>query len=67
MNTYVLAKNRERRTIRLPSKFEDADFLAYALASAENLVEEEPKSYKEATQCKEWKLWNEASDEEMHS
>lgn len=67
LGSYVLARDRERRTIRPPSKFEDADFLAYALASAEDLETEEPKSYKEAKQSKQWKLWDTASDEEMES
>lgn len=58
--SYVLDRDRQRRTIRPPSKFEDTDFLAYALASAEELETGEPRSYKEAIQSK-------ASDEEMES
>ena len=67
LRNYVLARDRERRTIRPPSKFEDADYLAYALASAEDIEIEEPKSYKEAMNSKDWKKWNTASDEEMES
>lgn len=62
-----MARDRERRTIRPPSKFEDVDFLAYALASAENLEVEEPRSYKEAMESKDSELWGGASDEEMNS
>lgn len=67
IGTYCLARDRERRTIRPPSKFEDADFLAYALASAEDLETEEPKSYKEAMESRDRELWIGASDEEMDS
>ena len=37
LDNYLLARDRERRTIKPPSKFEDADYLAYALSSAEDL------------------------------
>ena len=67
LGSYVLARDRERRTIRPPSRFEDADLIAYALASAEDLEEEEPRNYKEAMESKDWRLWNAASDEEMDS
>ena len=62
-----MARDRERRTIKPPSKFEDADYLAYALSSAEDLELEEPRSYAEARQSKDWRLWIGASDEEMTS
>lgn len=62
---YYLAIDKEIRTIRSPSKFEDAYFLAYALASAKDLEIEEPKCYNESVQTKDWKLWRGASDEEM--
>lgn len=63
----MLARDRERRTIRPPLKFEDADYLAYALASAENIEIDEPRNYREAMESKDWKKWNAASDDEMDS
>lgn len=62
---YVLARDRVRRTIKPPSKFEDRDFVAYTLASSEDIEVEESKSFQEAMKSKEWKLWNGAADEEM--
>ena len=67
LRNYVLARDRVRRTIKPPSKFEDGDFVAYALASSEDVEIEEPKSFHDAMKSKEWKLWNRAADEEMTS
>ena len=67
LDNYLLARNGERRTLKPPSKFEDADYLAYVLSSTEDLELEEPRSYAEARQSKDWRLWIGASDEEMTS
>lgn len=67
LRAYVLARDIVRRTIKPPSKFEDRDFVAYALASSEDIEVEESKSFQEAMKSKEWKLWNGAEDEEMIS
>lgn len=67
LEDYVLARDRKRRVIKPPSKFEDADFLAYALASAEDIDICEPKSYQEAMKSKDQEQWNGAADEEMES
>lgn len=67
LDNYLLARDRERRTTKLPSKFEDADYLAYALSSVEDLELEEPRSYAEAIGSKYLGLRIGASDEEMIS
>ena len=37
LKDYILARDRVRRQIKPPSKYEDADLVAYALASAEDI------------------------------
>lgn len=53
LTDYILARDRVRRKIKPPSKFGDTDFVAYALASAEAIEIEEPKSYEEARRIKD--------------
>lgn len=67
LSDYILARDRIRRKIKAPSKFGDTDLVAYALASAEAIEVEEPKSYEEARRSKDWGLWNGAMSEEMVS
>lgn len=68
LDYYVLDRDRERRqNIRPPSRFDDANLVAYALNSAEELEIEEPKTYAEAMRTKERKFWNAAAKEEMVS
>ena len=43
--TYVLARDRERRqNVRPPSRYEDGNFVAYALNVIDDLEVQEPKS-----------------------
>lgn len=68
LDEYVLARDRARRkNVKPPSRFEDANLVAYALLVAEELEVEEPKTYKEAMECKERKFWKGAANEEMNS
>lgn len=67
LDDYILARDRQRREIRPPSRFENADFVAYALASAEDIEQDETGSYFEATKSEEWKFWKLAADDEMKS
>ena len=67
LSDYILARDRVRRQIKPPSKYEDADLVAYALASAEDIELEEPRSFAEAKQSKEWDIWNGSMGEEMTS
>ena len=46
LDNYVLARDRERmRNMRPPSRYEDGNFVAYALTTAEDLEIDEPRSY----------------------
>lgn len=53
LDDYILARDRQRREIRPPSRFEDTNFMAYALASAEDIDQDEPSSYFEATKSRD--------------
>ncbi|CAA7023985.1 unnamed protein product [Microthlaspi erraticum] len=49
IDDYLLARDRERRqNVRPPSRYEDADFVGYALSAAEDIETENPKSMTEA-------------------
>ena len=63
----MLARDRVRRTIKPPSRFEDSDFAAYALAVSEEIEINEPESYKEAMMSKKSKFWKNVAREEMNS
>lgn len=68
LDDYVLARDRERRkNTRPPSRYEDGNFVAYALNTVEDLEIEEPKSYAEAMKSKQRKRWKIAAEEEMES
>jgi len=68
LDDYLLARERKRRSnIRPPSRFKDGDFVAYALATEEDLEIEEPKSYEEAMKRSKRKQWENAMKEEMDS
>ena len=67
LETYNLARDRQRRMIRPPQRFGHADLICYALNTAEEVEHEEPKSYKEAIKSKDKTLWLEAMKEELYS
>ena len=45
LDNYILARDRIRREVKKPSRFDDSDCMAYALATAEEINMDEPKSY----------------------
>ena len=53
--------------MKKPSRPDDSDCMAYALATTEEINMDEPKFYLEARRSKIWKLWNEGMQEEMVS
>ena len=64
----MLAKDRVRRhNVRPPSRYKDANLVAYALAVADDIEKEEPKSFEEAKRSKDWKHWKSPADDEMDS
>ena len=67
-HSYILAQDREKRqNVLPPSRYEDGNFVAYALNVVNDLEVEEPKSYAAAMRTRERKLWKQAAEEEMES
>ena len=69
LTNYQLARDRPRRTVVPPMKFNDYDCteVAFALCMFEIMNVEEPSDYSEARASKEWDKWSIASDVEMNS
>ena len=67
LETYVLARDRQRRNIKPPSRFDECDVAAYALVMSKLIEEEEPLTYGEGIRSKNKRKWITASDEEMDS
>lgn len=65
--SYHLARDRQRRTIKPPVKYGYADLVSYAFSVASEINEDEPLNYKEAinSRCKD--LWQQAMQEEINS
>ena len=62
LEDYILERERSRK---MPSKFDDFDVVAYALAAAQDIEIYEPRSYAEAMRTREIKEWNASNVEEM--
>ncbi|KEH41388.1 hypothetical protein MTR_1g050415 [Medicago truncatula] len=54
---YLLARDRERRTITAPSRYGYADLVCFALNAVEDVQDSEPRNFKEAFESKESKYW----------
>ena len=48
LGTYQLARDRERRMHRAPTRYGYSDLVAFALVTVEELEDSEPKSFREA-------------------
>ncbi|KAH9782240.1 hypothetical protein KPL71_008811 [Citrus sinensis] len=66
-NSYQLVRDRKRRAVRPPKRYTVADLIAYALIAAQEVNEEEPRTYKEAINSRDKLKWKEAMDEEIES
>jgi len=66
-SNYLLATDRERRTITAPRRYGYADMVCYALNAAEDVQDSEPRNFKEAFESKESKYFLKAVNEEMDS
>lgn len=53
--------------MRPPLRYKDANLVAYALAVADEIEKDEPKSFKEAMRSKDRKFWSNAADDEIDS
>ena len=69
LTNYQLARDRPRRSVVPPVKFNDYDCseVAFALSMFELMNVGEPKDYAEARVSAEWEKWDLASDDEMNS
>ncbi|KAH9781363.1 Integrase catalytic domain-containing protein [Citrus sinensis] len=67
MNEYQLTRDREKRVIKPPKRYGIADMISYALAVAEEVIGEEPVSYKQAMGSKIREKWLDAMNEEIIS
>ncbi|KAG7598335.1 Reverse transcriptase RNA-dependent DNA polymerase [Arabidopsis suecica] len=65
--SYHLARDRDRREIRAPRRFDDEDYYAEALYTTEDGDTVEPADYSEAIRDSNWEMWKRAMDEEMGS
>lgn len=65
--SYKLARDREKRQIRPPKRYAEADMVFYALSIAEQVEHAEPTSYKEAMKNKDIDKWEMAMKEELDS
>ncbi|KAH9767170.1 hypothetical protein KPL71_011175 [Citrus sinensis] len=66
-NSYQLVRDRKRRAVRPPKRYAVADLIAYALTAAQEINEEEPRTYKEAINNRDKLKWKKAMDEEIES
>lgn len=64
---YQLAKDRERRVIKMTKKYGIADLISYALMVAEDVNVAEPTSFQEAVSSKQGSKWLAAMNEEIES
>lgn len=65
--SYHLVRDRERREVRAPRRFDDEDYFSEAHYTTEDGEEVEPSDYNEATRDANWDRWRKAMDEEMES
>ncbi|KAH9660266.1 hypothetical protein KPL70_024153 [Citrus sinensis] len=64
---YQLTRDRHKRQVKPTKRFGYADLIGYALSAANEIDDEEPKSFKEATQILFKEEWQRAMEEEMTS
>ena len=66
LDNYLLSRDRTRRTIRVPSRFLDANLVIYALnvSVADNYV---PENFQDAISCSDSSKWQRAMNEELES
>ncbi|CAL9233575.1 unnamed protein product [Arabidopsis halleri] len=67
LSNYLLTRDRVRRIIKPPSRFDDCDVAAYALTMSELVETEEPWTFQEAMNSKDKLKWEGATEEEMAS
>src|SRR3954469_2465409 len=67
VDDYLLSRDRSRRAIKTPQRLGYADLIAYALISASEVLDKEPRDYKEVMRNRNKTEWLKAMDDEMKS
>lgn len=67
VDTYILTKDRQKREIRPPNSYGQADMISFALTGAEHTEYQEPASYKEAMENEQKCNWLSAMKKDMCS
>lgn len=62
-----LITNRQRRQVKAPKRLGYVDLIAYALIAAQEVDQEEPKTYKEIVESKNSTHWIKAMQDEIDS
>lgn len=62
-----MSRDRVRREIKVPSRYAQADLIAFSLNVADALELNEPTTYKEAKNSPNWHKWEKAMEGEMTS
>src|SRR3954465_3159116 len=64
---YLLSRDRSRRVIKPPQRLGYADLIAYALISASEVLDEEPRDYKEVMRSRNKAEWVKVMNDDMKS
>ena len=64
---YQLARDREKRTIKMPERYGIVDPISYVLVVAESVTSEKPANFKQAMRSKDKTRWVVVMKEEMAS
>ena len=64
---YQLARDRDKRVVKLPKIYGIADLISYALMVADEMIGEEPESYKQVMNKRNKLKWLSTMKEEMIS
>ena len=67
MKSYSLARDGQKRQVKPPKRYGQAEMTTFALSVAEKIVDMEPKMYQEAINNNEADQWVKAIQEEMDS
>lgn len=67
LDDYQLARDRERRTIKVPKRFDIADLISYAMVVAGNVTGEEADNFKQAIMSRDKLKWIATMKEEIAS
>ena len=67
LDNYQLARDRERRVVKMPKRYGIADLISFALMVANEMTGEEPANFKQAMNSKDKGKWLSAMEVEMIS